>query len=146
MDESTRKFAPEAMQFPLFIGDVATLEEKLNGSGGLLKQYWHDFQDTMMADEELRSNMIYLPAMFSDELVAEKLNWISIAKLKEPMRVKARIRYRHEASPATISPLEGGAVRVNFTTPQRAITPGQATVFYDGDTVVGGGVIRTTEE
>ena len=71
MDESTRKFAPEAMQFPLFIGDVAKLENKLNGAGGLLKQYWDDFQNSMMGDEELRSSMIYLPAMFSDELVAE---------------------------------------------------------------------------
>lgn len=83
--------------------------------------------------------------LWSDELVAENVNWISITKLKEPMRVEARIRYRHEASPATISPLEDGSVHVRFDAPQRAITPGQATVFYSGDVVVGGGVIQAAK-
>ena len=79
--------------------------------------------------------------LWSDELVAEKVNWISIKKLREPLQVKARIRYKHEESPATISPLDDGAVRVRFDKPQRAIAPGQSVVFYNGDVVVGGGMI-----
>jgi tRNA-specific 2-thiouridylase len=81
--------------------------------------------------------------LWSAELLAEKVNWISIKKLREPMRVKARIRHRHEESPAAISPHEDGAVRVRFHEPQRAITPGQSVVFYDGDIVVGGGIISS---
>ena len=79
--------------------------------------------------------------LWSGELVAENVRLISIKKLQEPMRIKARIRYNQKETPATLTPLEGGAVRVRFDEPQRAITPGQATVFYDGDVVVGGGVI-----
>jgi tRNA-specific 2-thiouridylase len=114
-------------------------------------------------------------ALSSSELVAERLRWISIEKLEGPMRIKARIRHRHEASPATITPIEDSGkdsekdsrqssrkdlgdasradspedfsgsdrVRVEFDEPQRAITPGQAVVFYDGDVVVGGGVIES---
>jgi tRNA-specific 2-thiouridylase len=69
------------------------------------------------------------------------LNWISIKKLDEPIKVKARIRYKHEESPATVSPIEDGRALVEFDHPQRAITPGQAVVFYDGEVVVGGGLI-----
>ncbi len=81
--------------------------------------------------------------LWSDSLIAEHVNWISIRKLTDPMRVKARIRYKHEETPATIAPHEPGTVLVIFDTPQRAITPGQSVVFYDGDTVVGGGIIRS---
>jgi len=75
-------------------------------------------------------------------LIAGKLNWISIASLTTPMRVKAQIRNRHEAADATVCNIEDGNVEVRFDTPQRAITPGQAVVFYDNDVVVGGGWIR----
>ena len=56
------------------------------------------------------------------------------------MRVTAKLRYRHIEQPATIKPLEDG-VEITFDTPQRAPSPGQAAVFYDGDIVVGGGII-----
>ena len=58
-----------------------------------------------------------------------------------PMRVTAKIRHRHEPAPAVLEPAPNGEVRVTFDQPQRAITPGQAVVFYDGDLVVGGGWI-----
>jgi tRNA-specific 2-thiouridylase len=58
------------------------------------------------------------------------------------VRADVRVRYRHEAAPAAITPLEGSRVRVRFDQPQRAVTPGQATVFYRGDEVVGGGWIE----
>jgi tRNA-uridine 2-sulfurtransferase len=75
-------------------------------------------------------------------LVAGKLNWISIESLNTPIRVKAQIRNRHEAADATVSNTDDGNVEVRFDTPQRAITPGQAVVFYDNEVVVGGGWIR----
>ena len=70
---------------------------------------------------------------------ADRLNWIAIESLREPMRVQAKIRHRHEPSPATIRPLPAGRVEIEFDEPQRAITPGQSAMFLDGDTVVGGG-------
>lgn len=70
---------------------------------------------------------------------AERLNWIAIDKLREPLRVQAKIRHRHEPAPATISADSPNRVRIDFDDPQRAITPGQAAVFFDGDVVVGGG-------
>lgn len=80
-------------------------------------------------------------ALFTDILVADNWNWISIPALTEPIRVKARIRYRHTEQPATVYPEENGVARVIFDEPQRAITPGQAVVLYDEDTVVGSGTI-----
>lgn len=75
--------------------------------------------------------------------LAGSTNWISIPEPTEPFRTTARIRYRHKEAPALVTPLEGGRVRVDFDEPQRAITPGQAVVFYEGDIVVGGGWIES---
>ncbi|MBN2358164.1 MAG: tRNA 2-thiouridine(34) synthase MnmA [Deltaproteobacteria bacterium] len=75
-------------------------------------------------------------------LVAGDLNWIAMERLEGPLRVTAKIRYQHAAAPALIAPLDGGRVRVTFDQPQRAVAPGQAAVFYDGDIVVGGGWIE----
>ncbi len=80
--------------------------------------------------------------LFSTSLVAENVNWIKIDSLKEPMRVSVKARYKQKETPATIYPLENGAVRAEFDEPQRAISPGQSAVFYDGDYVVGGGIIK----
>lgn len=80
--------------------------------------------------------------LFGKSLVVSGVNWLAIAPPTEPVRVRARIRYRAEEAPATVTPLAGGEARVDFDEPQAAITPGQAAVFYDGDAVVGGGWIR----
>jgi tRNA-specific 2-thiouridylase len=74
-------------------------------------------------------------------LTAKRLNWISIPELTEPIRVTAKIRHRHEAAPALVQPADEGEALVTFDAPQRAITPGQAVVFYQDDVVVGGGWI-----
>jgi len=79
--------------------------------------------------------------LLSGEFTAAGVNWIALDNPAEPVRAEVRVRYRHTAAPATLTPLENNRVRVKFDEPQRAITPGQATVFYRGDEVVGGGWI-----
>ena len=74
-------------------------------------------------------------------LRARRLNWIAIPELTAPMRVRAKIRHRHEPAWATLSPTGPDEVLATFDEPQRAVTPGQSAVFYDGDEVVGGGWI-----
>lgn len=80
-------------------------------------------------------------ALFHTSLRANDWNWIAIENLTEPIRVMAKARSRMTEQPATVYPEEAGFARVEFDEPQRAITPGQAVVLYDGDTVVGGGTI-----
>lgn len=81
--------------------------------------------------------------LFSCYLTAKNVNFISIEALTEPMQVKVKIRYNQkEEADSLITPLANGRVEVEFAKPQRAITPGQSVVFYDGDVVVGGGVIE----
>ncbi|MBQ8860615.1 MAG: tRNA 2-thiouridine(34) synthase MnmA [Ruminococcus sp.] len=79
--------------------------------------------------------------LFSDTLIAEDVNFISIKELTEPIRVKAKIRYKHNESSATLYPCESGRIKLVFDSPQRAITKGQAVVMYDGNSVVGGATI-----
>ena len=79
--------------------------------------------------------------LFSTVLYANRVNFMSIAALTEPMEVMAKIRYNHKGSKAVIELIEEDVVKVTFEQPQRAITPGQAVVWYDGDIVVGGGTI-----
>lgn len=81
-------------------------------------------------------------ALFSTELTARDCNWFPFPSLAEPIRVIAKARSRHNGAPATVFPLEDGRIRVEFDEPQRAITPGQAVVLYDGDLVVGCGTIE----
>jgi len=97
--------------------------------------------------------------LLSRTLIARDLNWIAIDGLHDsgpdpnapmrvqanaPMRVQAKIRHRHEPAPAVLENASNGEVRVTFDEPQRAITPGQAVVFYQDDLVVGGGWIAET--
>jgi tRNA-specific 2-thiouridylase len=79
--------------------------------------------------------------LLSTEFIAAGVNWIAFDDLAEPVRADVRVRYRHTAAAATITPLPDARARIVFDEPQRAITPGQATVFYRGDEVVGGGWI-----
>jgi tRNA-uridine 2-sulfurtransferase len=79
--------------------------------------------------------------LYSRKLRAGRVNFISVADLWEPMRVTIKIRHRHEAAPAVIEKSGDDEIVATFDQPQRAITPGQAAVFYDGDVVVGGGWI-----
>jgi tRNA-specific 2-thiouridylase len=79
--------------------------------------------------------------LFADTLIAENVNWLS-GEPATPIRAGVKIRYRTPPAQATVTPLGDRTVSVTFDTPQRAITPGQAAVFYHGDEVLGGGAIR----
>jgi tRNA-specific 2-thiouridylase len=83
--------------------------------------------------------------LLAPALIVEHANWIDGAPPAGPIRAAAKIRYRTPAAPATVTPLADGAARVEFDAPQRAITPGQACVWYHGDAVVGGGAILRAE-
>lgn len=80
--------------------------------------------------------------LMENELVASSVNWISIDKPEVPLEVQAKIRYNHVPASALVYPHGPDKARVVFKNPQRAITPGQAVVFYHNDTVVGGGWIE----
>lgn len=80
--------------------------------------------------------------LFSTEVIAGNVNLISCERIDEPMRVKARIRYNQREQSATAHQLPDGRIRVVFDEPQRAPTAGQSLVLYDGDIVVGGGIIE----
>jgi tRNA-uridine 2-sulfurtransferase len=79
--------------------------------------------------------------LLSKEFTAAGVNWVAFDEPDKPVRADVRVRYRHQEAPANIEPVGRGRVRVTFDEPQRAITPGQATVFYRGEEVVGGGWI-----
>jgi tRNA-specific 2-thiouridylase len=79
--------------------------------------------------------------LYSRTMRTRKVNLIAVERLADPMRVAVKIRHRHEAAPATIEQSAADEILVTFDQPQRAITPGQAAVFYDGEVVVGGGWI-----
>jgi tRNA-specific 2-thiouridylase len=88
-------------------------------------------QVTVGSDEDLLSR----------DLFANRLNWISIPELTEPIRVSIKIRHRHTPAMATLTRVDAETVHAFFDEPQRAITPGQSAVFYQEDEVVGGGWI-----
>ncbi|MGE4271540.1 MAG: tRNA 2-thiouridine(34) synthase MnmA [Desulfitobacterium sp.] len=90
--------------------------------------------------------------VYATSLLATDMNWIAISELQDSLDVQAKIRYKAPLAPAKITTVQnsetipgaiGPVVRVEFATPQRAITPGQAVVFYQGDLVIGGGKIIT---
>ena len=91
-----------------------------------------------------RDNTVVLSdnaSLFARSLTADRLNLIPLDRLDAPLRLRAKIRYRMAEQPCTVEQTGPDRVRVVFDQPQRAITPGQAVVFYDGDLVVGGATI-----
>lgn len=79
--------------------------------------------------------------LFSRELIAEKVNWIIGCEPKPPVHLKARIRYKHKEAPCVVKKIKNN-YKIIFSKPQRAVTPGQSVVFYRGDEVLGGGIIK----
>lgn len=81
--------------------------------------------------------------MFQDSLLCDSVNFMGAEPLKpgETLRVTGKIRYAHRGTPATVTMLDDGCLRADFDTPVRAVTPGQAAVFYDGEYLACGGII-----
>lgn len=80
--------------------------------------------------------------LFTTELAAGDVNLIALEEIREPIEVLARVRYHQKEEPATVVQLDKNRIRLTFHKPQRAITPGQSVVMYQGDLVIGGGVIE----
>lgn len=100
---------------------------------------------TYVCDKDHAKNTVTLGSnedLFCTELTAHSINLIAIDRITEPLRVRAKIRYQASPAPATVTRLSEDRMRVVFDTPQRAISKGQSVVLYDGDAVVGGGIIE----
>ena len=98
--------------------------------------------------KDMEKNQVTLgtnDALFSRRLVADSFNWSAIDTPAEPIRCAAKTRYQAKETPCTVTALPGGRVEVRFDEPVRAMTPGQAVVLYEDDTVLGGGVIREVD-
>lgn len=101
-----------------------------------------------VAEKDVQNNILYVvqgrdhPALYSDGLVASELNWISGDTPQTRFRCTAKFRYRQPDQPVTVYPQDDATCTVMFDEPQRAITAGQAVVFYDGDICLGGGIIE----
>ena len=103
-------------------------------------------QPVYVCAKDMQANTVTVgpnDALFHSTLLAKDWFFFPFDSLAEPIRVKAKTRSRMIEQPATVYPEENGYCRVVFDEPQRAITPGQAVVLYDGDLVVGGGTITT---
>ena len=101
-------------------------------------------QPMFVKELDVENNQVVLSKaeeLFSQTVTARDVNLISVESIPEPLRVKARVRYRQKEQPATVEQVGPDRLRVVFDEPQRAITKGQAVVLYQGDTVVGGGTI-----
>lgn len=93
---------------------------------------------------DAKSNQVILcpkEELYSDSLICSNINLMSIHKLEQPMSVTVKIRYSAPKVPATITPIDDNTIKVVFNEPQRAVTPGQAVVFYNDNVVIGGGTI-----
>ncbi len=99
-----------------------------------------------VADKDLENNRLIVvqgehPLLYHDALIAGQVHWTA-GTLPEKRQLRAKIRYRQQEQPCRIEPLPDGQLAVVFDTPQRALTPGQSVVFYDGDECLGGGIIE----
>ena len=102
-------------------------------------------QPVYVCGKDMAANTVIVgpnEALFHTSLLANNWNWLSIPAPSAPLHVKAKARSRMSEQTATAYPQADGKVKVIFDTPQRAITPGQAVVLYDGDVVLGGGTIE----
>jgi tRNA-specific 2-thiouridylase len=96
-------------------------------------------------NKDLKRNLLIVTKnekdLYKKELSVKKVNWISGKEPKLPLKVKAKIRYRHKASPATVYKILNTKYKILLSSPQRAITPGQSLVFYKREELLGGGII-----
>lgn len=101
--------------------------------------------------KDIKRNLVFVergehhPALFAQSLIASQFTWVAEAPSPLPFQCHAKVRYRQIEQPCTLLPLEEDRATVIFDQPQRAMTPGQSIVFYQGDLCLGGGVIRSVE-
>jgi tRNA-uridine 2-sulfurtransferase len=101
-----------------------------------------------VVDKDVQRNVVFVeqgadhPALYSKGLIATELSWVAEPPSSLPFQCKAKIRYRQEDQECTLENVEDGDGRIVFSTPQRAVTQGQAIVFYDGEKCLGGGIIK----
>jgi len=101
-----------------------------------------------VAKKDLKENVLYVvqgddhPILYSDGLIASQISWVSPSKPTDPFSCTAKFRYRQPDQQVTVYPKSDNCWEVIFATPQRAITPGQAVVFYNGEVCLGGGIIE----
>jgi len=81
-------------------------------------------------------------ALRNSSFEVDDVNWVSIGRPESAIAAQVKIRHKHEPASARLDALGDSRARITFETPQRAVTPGQAAVFYDGERVLGGGWIR----
>ncbi|WP_040950045.1 tRNA 2-thiouridine(34) synthase MnmA [Gorillibacterium massiliense] len=122
----------------------------IGGSGTGSGEPW------FVADKDLERNVLYVVQgegnwrLYSEALYADGINWVSGRTPDAPFRCTAKFRYRQPDQGVTVEPLPNGGAKVVFDVPQKAITPGQAVVFYDGEICLGGGtidrIVKVTEE
>ncbi len=99
-----------------------------------------------VVEKDMRQNTVTLgdeALLMQRQMVVDALNWVSVAAPQGSIRAQVKSRYRQSAQPAWLHPQEDGSLVVEFDLPQRALTPGQAAVFYADDIVLGGGTIRS---
>ena len=95
-------------------------------------------------EKDIEKNTVTLcdnAELFSRRLTASRINFIACEDMRTPTRIEAKIRYKHDAAPATVTQTDTDKFTLEFDEPQRAIARGQSVVLYDGDTLVGGGII-----
>ena len=116
------------------------------GIGGLAN---HSDAPWYVVDKDLDNNVLLVaqgndhPALFKSSLTTGEVFWVAAEPPSLPLHCQAKVRYRQQDQPCTLHP-EGSGYRVEFELPQRAVTPGQSVVFYQGEVCLGGGVIEQT--
>jgi tRNA-uridine 2-sulfurtransferase len=115
-------------------------QRKGMGIGGA-GEAWYVIDKNIETNEVIVDQGSKHPALYCDELTAHELSWVSAEPVKYPFKCRSKIRYRQPDQPCCITSTKEGKIHVTFDVPQRAVTPGQSIVFYDGNICLGGGVI-----
>ena len=146
IEKYTGKKSPEGDFIDLSGNKLGTHKGIINYTIGQRKGLGLSLKQPMfVVKKDIEKNRVILgftEDLMSRSLIADEVNLIAYDKLHEDIKVTVKTRYKQKEAPATLTPLGNGKIKVIFDEPQRAITKGQAAVFYNGDTVIGGGTIE----